>query len=98
MNSTLKTIIYLLLGLMVAYFVIPLFFMLLLYLVLGGFLFYGYFKIKQYFLKKRMKNTRNNYTKTYTSNTKWSEEVKEEDHIVDDVVEVIDVVDYEDVK
>lgn len=97
MNSTLKTIIYLVLGLMVAYFVIPLFFMILLYMVLGGFVLYGYSKIKEYFIKRRMKTGRDSYTKSYTSKSKWEDEVKAEEVIVDDIVEVIDV-DYKEVE
>lgn len=97
MNSTFKTIIYSVLGFMSVFLIVTLFLNILPYIILVGLIFYGYSRIKGYFLSKKMRATENNYSKTYTANSRGTDRVEVDENIVDDVVEVIDV-DYKEVK
>lgn len=97
MNSTFKTIIYSVLGFMSVFLIITLFLNILPYIILVGLIFYGYFRIKGYFIAKKMRATEDSYSKTYTANSRWTDKVEVDENIVDDVVEVIDV-DYKEVK
>lgn len=95
MNSTLKTIIYVVLGFMVVSLIARLFFNLLPYVLIIGAILFVYFKLKGYFLKKKKGNSTKNNTETYNSNDsmKYSSEVVEDDMNA----EIIDV-DYKDVE
>ena len=97
MNSTFKTIMYLVLGFMIVSLIATVFFAILPYMVLLGVILFVVFKIKGYFISKKIKDSSNSYTKTYNSNTKWEDKVDMKENIDDDVVDVIDV-DYKEVK
>lgn len=97
MNSTFKTVMYLVLGFMIVSLVATLFFAILPYMLLLGVILFAVFKIKGYFISKKRKTSSNSYTKTYSSNTKWEDKVDMKENIDDDVVDIIDV-DYKEVK
>lgn len=97
MNSTFKTIMYLVLGFMIVSLIATAFFAILPYMLLLGVILFVVFKIKGYFISKKIKTSSNSYTNTYTSNTKWEDKVDMKENIDDDVVDVIDV-DYKEVK
>lgn len=91
MNSTFKKIIYLILGFMVVYLVARLFFNLLPYVLLIGFIIFTYFKIRGYFIMKKKGSARASNTKTYNSNNEsqyTASSVDEDDDIVSDVIDV----------
>lgn len=99
MNSTFKTIMYVILGFMVVSLVARLFFNMLPYIFLIGFILFAYFKIKGYFIGKRREKTSYSNTKTYSSNneSQYSASTVEEEGDDDVVSEVIDV-DYKEVE
>lgn len=94
MNSTLKTLIYVVLGFMVISLVASLFISLLPYLLLMGLILFAYFKIKGYFILKKRGSSQSNYGTSYKAeqNTTYSTQSVDTDEVSD----VIDV-DYKEV-
>ncbi|MGL5086529.1 MAG: hypothetical protein ACRC68_12560 [Clostridium sp.] len=89
MNSTLKTLIYVVLGFMVISLVVSLFFSLVPYLLLIGLILFVYSKIKGYFILKKRGSSQSSYGHSYKSEekTNYSTQGVEED-VVADVIDV----------
>ena len=93
MNSTVKTMIYVVLGFMMVFLVASLFIWLLPYLLLMGLILFVYFKIKGNIIMKKRGSSQNSYGTSYKAEDKNDYRAQNVD---DDVSDVIDV-DYKEV-
>lgn len=101
MNSTFKTIIYMVLGFMVVSLVARLFFNLLPYMLLIGTILFVYFKIKGYFIQRKRGYSSKSHIKTDDSNKKsqYSTANAQDEDVVSDIIDVdYKDVDYKDVE
>ncbi|MEG2290877.1 MAG: hypothetical protein RSC24_12960 [Clostridium sp.] len=91
MNRTLKTIIYWILGFMVLSLIARLFFNALPYILLMMLIIFSYFKIKGYFIKRKIEKSGYNKKKAYNSYEESEYEastVEEDDDVVSDIIDV----------
>lgn len=91
-KSTLKTVLYIVLGVIVVSAIVKLFFAILPYLLIGGLVLWGVFKIVGFVSSKKEGNSGTSYSQT--------ENISRDDVFVDDTVDTssaIDV-DFEDVE
>lgn len=96
MNSTLKTIIYVVFGFMVVSVVARLFFGLLPIILLIGIILYVYFNIKGYFIQRKRKASGSNHKGTYRSSdeTQYSSSMSSDEEMISEIIDV----DYKEVK